>query len=196
MKTVFLDKDGTLIPNIPYNVDPELISWAPGAARALQELHKAGYRLIVITNQSGVARGFFDEGALAAVEARLREMMTQLGVRLSAFYYCPHHVEGMVERYSFACDCRKPEPGMLLRAMQEHGIDPHEAWYVGDFLSDIEAGRRAGCRTVLVTSEDEMPRELTPERLPHAVVEDLHQAARVIIALDELRQRKCNSHRS
>lgn len=181
--TVFLDKDGTMIVNVPYNVDPDRIEWAPGAVEGLRCLHAAGYRLIVITNQSGVARGYFTESDLVGVEDRLRTMMAAIGVPLAGFYYCPHHVEGTVEEYTIACDCRKPAPGLLLRAAREHNIDPRQSWFVGDILNDVEAGRRAGCQTILVNSDGETEWHLTPQRLPHHITADLGEAARIITAV-------------
>src|SRR5581483_4877145 len=108
---VFLDKDGTLVDDVPYNVDPERIRLTDGALDGLRRLHAADYLLIVVSNQSGVARGYFEEAALGAVEARLRELLGAAGVPLAGFYYCPHHPDGAVERYAVACACRKPASG-------------------------------------------------------------------------------------
>src|SRR4051794_10145376 len=142
-RAIFLDKDGTLIEDVPYNVDPARIRLAPGAAEGLPRLHAAGFRLIVISNQSGVARGLFAEEALGGVRDRLRELLADVGVPLDGFYYCPHHPEGVVPEYALACACRKPEPGMILDSAREHGIEPGQSWFVGDILDDVEAGRRA-----------------------------------------------------
>ena len=115
-RAIFLDKDGTLIPNVPYNVDPALIDLSPGAADGLRQLHAAGYKLIVVTNQPGVAYGYYDEQALLLVEQRLTELMAEAGVPLTDFYYCPHHPEGAVPRYQLRCRCRKPDCGLLEEA--------------------------------------------------------------------------------
>ncbi|MDQ4077783.1 MAG: HAD family hydrolase [Chloroflexota bacterium] len=183
---VFLDKDGTLIENVPYNVDPEQIRWAPGAEEGIQLLHDAGYHLIVITNQSGVARAYFQEEELEGVEACLRKMMARVNVPLLDFYYCPHHPEGVLPRYATVCSCRKPEPGMLDQATCDHDIDLARSWLVGDILDDIEAGRRMGCRTVMVDSGGETEWILSRGRLPHHVASDLSEAARIIAALTEV----------
>ncbi len=183
-RAVFLDKDGTMIDDIPYNVDPALMTLAPGAAEGLPLLHRLGYRLVVVSNQSGVARGHFPESAIAAVEDRLRSMLAELGVPLAAFVYCPHHPEGTVAEYSIACDCRKPAPGMLLRTAREHVIDLARSWLVGDILDDVEAGRRAGCRTILVDNGNETEWILSPGREPHHRAADLGQAARIIAETD------------
>lgn len=177
-RAVFLDKDGTLIPDLPYNVDPRRIQLAPGAELGLPLLHAAGYRLIVITNQSGIARGYFPETALAPVEARLRQLLLEIDIPLTGFYYCPHHPEGIVAEYTVPCDCRKPAPGLLIRAAQDHDIVLEASWLVGDILHDVEAGCRAGCRTVLIDNGNETEWQ-SPES-PHAIVADLAEAGLVI----------------
>src|SRR5690348_9945301 len=130
-RAIFFDKDGTLIEDIPYNADPGAIRLTDGAADAIRSLSAAGYRLIVITNQSGVARGFFPVAALAGVRTRVEELVRQAGASLAGFYFCPHHPEGAVPEYAVACECRKPAPGLLLRAAAEHGINLAGSWVVG-----------------------------------------------------------------
>jgi D,D-heptose 1,7-bisphosphate phosphatase len=179
-QAVFLDKDGTLIKDVPYNVDPELIGLTPGAVEGLQGLSAAGYELIVITNQSGVARGYFPESALVAVEERVRQLLAGVGVPLAGFYYCPHHPDGVVQEFATNCYCRKPEPGLLLRAADNHGIDLSQSWFIGDILNDVEAGRRAGCKTVLIDNGNETEWQLSFGRSPHYIVADLAEAALVI----------------
>jgi len=185
VKAVFLDKDGTLIEDVPYNADPDRIRLMPRAAEGLFRLHAAGYSLVVVSNQAGVARGYFDEEALVPVEARLRELLDEAGVLLAGFYYCPHHPEGSVEPYAIECDCRKPQPGMILQASRDLGVDPKESWLVGDILNDVEAGRKAGCKTVLIDNGNETEWVLTRERLPDHVARDLAEAASIILAVDE-----------
>jgi histidinol-phosphate phosphatase family protein len=182
--TVFLDKDGTLIEDVPYNVDPDRISLTEGAADGLRALNAAGYRLVVVSNQSGVARGYFVESALDAVERRLRDLLGGAGVPLTGFYTCPHHPDGCIARYSIACGCRKPAPGLLERAARDHGISLAHSWLVGDILHDIEAGRRAGCRTVLLDVGHETEWEQTPLRIPDFTAANLAEAARLIIDAD------------
>lgn len=177
---VFLDKDGTLVEDVPYNVDPAQIRLTVGAVEGLRALDQARYRLIVVSNQSGVARGYFAETALQAVEARLRELLGAVGVPLAGFYYCPHHPEGPVSAYAVACGCRKPAPGLLLRAARDHGIDLTRSWFVGDILNDVEAGHRAGCRTVLLDVGGETEWAWSPWRVPDRVTGDLAEAARLI----------------
>lgn len=179
-RAVFLDKDGTLIHDVPYNVDPALIRFLPGTAEGLRALHTAGFQLIVVSNQSGVAHGYFPEEALAAVEARLRDLFAAVGVPLAGFYYCPHHPDGSVPEYAVSCVCRKPFPGMILRAAREHDIDRTQSWFIGDILHDIEAGHRAGCRAILIANGNETVWELSPERTPDALAADLDEAAQII----------------
>lgn len=184
-RAIFLDKDGTLVHNVPYNVAPERIQLMPGVAEGLQRLHAAGYTLIVITNQSGVARGYFAEEALDGVEARLRDLLAEYGVPLAGFYYCPHHPDGVEPAYATTCTCRKPAAGLLLQAAHDHDIECSQSWLIGDILNDIEAGRRAGCRTVLVDTGGETEWELSPDRMPHHIVDNVAAAARVITTLQQ-----------
>ncbi len=184
MRAVFLDKDGTLIEDVPYNVDPQQIKLTSGAIEGLLLLQQAGYKLIVITNQSGVARGYFPESALVAVEERLRQLLATEGIYLADFYYCPHHPDGVVPEFSLACDCRKPAPGLLLRAAGEHNIDLRSSWFVGDILNDVEAGHCAGCKTILLDNGNETEWELSPIRTPDFIVTDLIEAAQVILSAD------------
>jgi histidinol-phosphate phosphatase family protein len=179
---VFLDKDGTLVDDVPYNVDPDKVRLSRGAAAGLGALHAAGYRLVVVSNQSGVARGYFAEEALEGVRRRLAELLAAAGVPLAGFYWCPHHPAGAVAAYSVACDCRKPAPGLILRAARELDLDLGASWLVGDILDDVEAGRRAGCRTVLLDNGHETGWRRAPQREPHAVAADLGEAARLILA--------------
>ena len=179
---VFLDKDGTLIPDVPYNVDPARITLVDGALPTLRRLVDAGYRLIVITNQSGVARGYFDEAALPAVEQRLRELLAAGGLALDGFYYCPHHPDGVVPEYAIACGCRKPAPGLLQHAAREQGVDLAQSWFVGDILNDVEAGNRAGCRTILIDNGNETEWVQSTHRTPTAVVNEFSEIAEVILA--------------
>jgi D-glycero-D-manno-heptose 1,7-bisphosphate phosphatase len=182
-RTVFLDKDGTLIDDLPYNVDPRRVRFAPGAREAVRLLSEAGYRLIVATNQAGIARGYFTEPELRAVERHLRDEVEALGGRLEAFYFCPH-LPGGVNEFAIECDCRKPEPGMIRQAVDELGVRPDRAWFVGDTWMDVLAGRRGGCRTIMVGPEARDAAALPPDRRPEFAVRDLLDAARVILAED------------
>ena len=182
-RAVFLDKDGTLIEDVPYNVDPNRIQLTQGALEGLHLLYTSGHQLIVITNQSGVARGYFSESALVAVEERIRQMLLEVGVQLAGFYYCPHHPNGVVADYAIACSCRKPEPGLLIRAAADYSIDLAQSWFIGDILNDVEAGCRVGCKTILINNGNETEWQLSPQRLPDYIVADLAEAAQVIVSV-------------
>lgn len=183
-RAVFLDKDGTLIVDVPYNVDPEQIRLTEGAIAGLQALHRAGYLLIVVSNQSGVARGFFPAAALRPVEARLRTILDTAGLPLAGFYCCPHHPDGTVTRYAVRCECRKPAAGLIELAAREHQIDLARSWMIGDILHDIEAGRQAGCRTILLDVDHETEWQVTPARVPDAIAPNLQVAAQIILNSD------------
>ncbi len=184
MRAAFLDKDGTLVEDIPFNIDPARIRLMPHAGNGLRLLRDAGFALFVVTNQSGVARGLFAESALAAVEARLRAMLADEGVALHGFAWCPHEPSGVIGRYARSCACRKPMPGMLHAAAREHGIDLEASWMIGDILNDIEAGRRAGCRTVLLDNGHETEWLTGPLRTPDIVAAHLLDAALAIKRID------------
>ncbi len=179
-RAVFLDKDGTLIADEPYNVDPDRIVLLPGVLEGLQQLHAAGYLPIIVSNQSGVARGFFSISALRGVEARLRELLHRAGVPLAGFYFCPHHPQGIVPPYAMECLCRKPQPGLLLQAACMHHVNLARSWMIGDILDDMEAGRRAGCHTVLINNGHETEWRLSPQREPEHSAGDFLEATQYI----------------
>jgi D,D-heptose 1,7-bisphosphate phosphatase len=181
-KAVFFDKDGTLIDNVPYNVDPEKVRLASGALEGVRLLHEAGFNIYIGTNQSGVARGHFSEAALLPVRDRLAQLLGEVGVPLDGFYYCPHLPDAPVRNYAVQCFCRKPNPGLLFQAARDHDVNLAKSWVVGDILNDVEAGRRADCRTVLVDNGNETEWELSPLRRPHFTVTNLLDVARVILA--------------
>ena len=147
---VFLDRDGTLIEEVNYLAHPEQVRLIPGAADAVRALNAAGVLVVVVTNQAGVARGYFPEARVAAVHAHLSALLAEHGARVDAYYHCPHHPTAGLGRYRVDCDCRKPKPGLLLAAARELDIDLSRAWMIGDKPCDAGAGRAAGCRTLLV----------------------------------------------
>jgi D,D-heptose 1,7-bisphosphate phosphatase len=179
---VFLDKDGTLVENVPYCADPDRIRLGRGAREGLTLLRRAGYELVVVSNQSGVARGLFPEAALAPLAAKLKRILLEAGIPLRGLLYCPHHPDAVVERYRLRCACRKPAPGLLLRAAAMYGLELRASWMVGDILDDVEAGQRASCRTVLLDVGGETEWRPGPGRQPHHVAGDLWEAARLIAA--------------
>ena len=162
-KAVFVDRDNTIIEDRAYSADPAGIVPLAGAIEAMRRLQDAGYLLVIVTNQSGVARGFFEEDALRAFNTQLLERLRDEGVTVAGLYYCPHYAAGAVARYAISCDCRKPAPGMLMQAAEEHGIDLAQSWMIGDKADDVGAGKAAGCRTIRVhtgeapAADDEEP---------------------------------------
>lgn len=170
---VFLDKDGTLVENVPYNVDPARLQFTPGALPALRRLQAAGHALIIVTNQPGLALGRFGHADWQALQAALTTRLAEAGIRIEACYHCPHAPDA-------GCDCRKPAPGMLRRAALAHGLDLAASWMVGDILDDIEAGHRAGCRAILLDVGHETVWRSGPCREPVHRATDLLDAARYI----------------
>jgi D-glycero-D-manno-heptose 1,7-bisphosphate phosphatase len=150
---VFLDRDGVLIEDRNLLTRAEDICVLAGVPQALGSLKQAGFRLIVVSNQSVVARGLLTEPQLATLHAELLRLLQRAGApKLDAIYVCPHHPEATVPAYRVECECRKPRPGSLHRAAREHGLDLARSFMVGDRITDIITGVRAGCRTVLITS--------------------------------------------
>jgi D,D-heptose 1,7-bisphosphate phosphatase len=165
---VFLDRDGTINEEVGYLDRMEKLQLIPGAAEAIRLINASGMKTVVVTNQSGVARGIFDEAFVAQVHARLGEMLREEGASLDGIYYCSHHpTEGRGD-YLRVCECRKPAPGLLLRAVAELHIDPARSYMVGDTLKDIEAGCRAGVQGILVRTGygEEAAAELGPDEKP------------------------------
>jgi D-glycero-D-manno-heptose 1,7-bisphosphate phosphatase len=147
---VFLDRDGVVIEDSHYLGDPSRVKLLPGSAESIALLNRAGWQVVVATNQSGVARGLFSLGSVGEVHDRIDEQLRPFQARVDAYYFCPHHPEAEMREFRVDCDCRKPKPGLLLRAAEVHGLDLAASWMIGDRLSDLEAGSAAGCRTVLV----------------------------------------------
>jgi D-glycero-D-manno-heptose 1,7-bisphosphate phosphatase len=147
-KAVFIDRDGTINVDGPYLSDPDKFRMYPGVGKGVKRLKDAGFKIIVVTNQSGIARGYFTEDDLAAVHNRMKEEFARFGVSLDGIYYCPHHPDE-------GCNCRKPEPGLLLKATADHEIDTARSYMVGDKQLDMIAGAKIGAQTLLVSSETE-----------------------------------------
>ena len=152
-RAVFLDRDGTIIEDVGYLDDCSRIKFLPGAVEFIRLLNKSGYKVIVVTNQAGVAKGYFSEEKLQEINARLLAIISGLGAHINKIYYCPHHIEGTVEEYKKECSWRKPNPGMIKEAAREYDLDMANSFMIGDKISDIEAGYRAGCRTILLTGQ-------------------------------------------
>ncbi len=171
-KVVILDRDGTMVIDRGYLHDPAGLEFEPNAAEGLKCLHLAGFRLVVITNQSGVGRGLFNLEQLEAMNARLLTMVESAGARLERIYYCPHAPGA-------GCVCRKPAQALLMQAAAELGFNAAAATVIGDKESDIEFGRRAGARTILIASHGPTPRLRTT---PDLIARDLVEAARAVVS--------------
>ncbi|MFX0104107.1 MAG: D-glycero-beta-D-manno-heptose 1,7-bisphosphate 7-phosphatase [Candidatus Hodarchaeota archaeon] len=144
-KAVFLDRDGVINKEVNYLSHPEDFEFIKGSIEALKILKQKNYLLIVITNQAGIARGFFTEETLKIIHDKMIRILKQNEIELDDIYYCPHHPE-----FTGLCDCRKPNPGMILKAKLKHNINLNSSYMVGDTLIDIETGKLAKCKTVLV----------------------------------------------
>jgi D-glycero-D-manno-heptose 1,7-bisphosphate phosphatase len=187
-KAVFFDKDGTLICDVPYNVDCAKVRFSPGALEAARRLADAGYAIVVVSNQSGIARGYFATEDVRRIQKHLRQLLQSHGIPLAGFYFCPHHPEGTSPEFRQECDCRKPAPGMLLRAAEELDIALEQSWMIGDILDDVEAGHRAGCRCILYDVGGETDWHYSPLRRPELVVADLRAASDHILDAETQQQ--------
>ena len=171
---VFLDRDDTIIRDPGYLSDPNGIDILPGAAEAIRVLNKSGIPAIIITNQSGIARGFFKEETLEAIHKRITTLLAGQGARIDAIYYCPHHPDGIREEYRLACTCRKPQPGLLLRAAQDFGLDLTHCYLVGDKPIDIETIHKVGGKGILVRTGKNMALKAIPDFMADSVKDAVH----------------------
>ncbi|NUO08763.1 MAG: HAD family hydrolase [Candidatus Brocadia sp.] len=178
-KAVFLDRDGTIVVHEPYLSSPDQLKLLPNTAEGIRLFREYGYLIIVITNQSGIARGFFDEERLMLIHKKLMGMLEEKGVFVDDLFYCPHHMEGIVERYKMDCDCRKPKPGMLREAARRHQIDLTQSLMIGDSETDMLAGKNAGCRCVLIRNDRIDEISAAPVTGTDYMVKDLLEAARL-----------------
>jgi D-glycero-D-manno-heptose 1,7-bisphosphate phosphatase len=181
---IFFDRDGTLNEEVGYAGRAEQFHLLPMAPAAVRRVNEAGWAAVVITNQAGVARGFYSEADVAALHRLMGERLGAGGAHLDGIYYCPHHPRGSVAGYSGPCSCRKPEPGMLRQAERELGLDIEASWVIGDRLHDIACAHTVGARGVLVrTGFGERALAGTIEDVVHDVVPD-HVAADVAAAVE------------
>ncbi len=163
---LLLDRDGTIIHNRHYLADPEGIEFMPGALEGLTRLRDLGFEFVLVTNQSGVGRGYFSEERLGAIHDRLEALLGAAGIRLAGIYYCPHAPE-------FDCDCRKPRTGMVRRAARDLGLQIADCAMIGDSAADMQLARNLGIPGIFVRGQYELPGDI----IPAATVENLVQAA-------------------
>lgn len=173
-KAIFIDKDGTLIHNVPYNVNPDLIRFEKTAFESMYLLQQQGFLIIIITNQPGIALKYYKEEDLKQVEDTISKLLLKNKVTLQGFYYCPHSAES-------ECACRKPRPGLLKKAANDLQIDLSQSWMIGDILNDVEAGNRSGSKTILIDNGNETEWVVGNQRTPDFIVKNLHEAAEIIL---------------
>jgi D-glycero-D-manno-heptose 1,7-bisphosphate phosphatase len=179
-RAVFIDRDGTINEEKEYLYRPEAFEFIPGVPEAIRILGEAGFLVVVVTNQSGVARGYYGEDDVRSLHRYMDELLLTAGAKVDAYYFCPHHPVNGVGEYRIECRCRKPMPGMLLQAVFDLGIDLSASWMIGDKLADVEAGIAAGCRSAMVlTGYGTEEQTNLPADVP--VFKDLLAAARAIL---------------
>jgi D-glycero-D-manno-heptose 1,7-bisphosphate phosphatase len=181
---VFLDRDGTVIEERGYLGRLDLIELLPGSAEAIRRLKAAGYAVVIVTNQAGIARGLFDEAFVQSAHARLDAMLRESGVAVDGYYYCPHHPDGVVDRYRLVCGCRKPAPGMVRQAAAALDLDLARSFVVGDKWLDIGLARNSGATGALVRTGYAGGDEVVPPPgcEPAVIVDTLLDAAHWILA--------------
>lgn len=171
-RAVFIDRDGTMAKDVHYCSRPEDFELFSNTARAIRMLNQDGFKVIVITNQSGIARGYFTEETLANIHKKMKHELAKRGAWVDAIYYCPHHPDGN-------CDCRKPKPKLVFQASAEHDIDLERSFVVGDLQMDIELGKAVACKTILI--EGSSPVRDRGVTGPDAIASDLLEAAHIIL---------------
>jgi D,D-heptose 1,7-bisphosphate phosphatase len=184
-KAVFLDKDGTLIHDVPYNIDSEKIVLYEGVGESLLLLQDYGFKIIVVTNQPGVAYGYFEEKMLKTVFDSISGILLTYSVKIDDYYYCPHHPQGKVEYYTKNCLCRKPGAGLILQAAKDWNINLSQSWMIGDILNDTEAGNRAGCRSILIDNGNETEWIMSSIRKPAYTVNTFAEAIERVLSEDK-----------
>lgn len=183
-KAFFLDRDGVINAEVDYLYKPEEVVLCPNVGKAIRKINQAGYLAVVVSNQSGIARGMFTLREVKAVEQKICEMIAPENARLDAFYYCPHHKAGVVPQLAVECDCRKPKPGLLLNAIRDLGIDPSASFLIGDQLSDLRAGEDAGCKAVVMVTTGHGPENLEKAQAENRIVKPgLLEAVEYLLAL-------------
>ncbi len=185
-KAIFLDRDGTLNEEAGYINHVSRLKFLPGIWEAIRVLKEARYKIIVLTNQAGLARGYFNEETLGQVHGKLMQTAKKNNAEIDALYFCPHLPGATVEKYNHECDCRKPKPGMLIKAQKEHNIDLKQSFMIGDRFKDVEFGKGQGLSTVFLLTgyglgEYCNERKTWPFQ-PDYICKDLETAANVILA--------------
>ena len=180
-KAVFLDRDGTIIEDSGYISSPDQIKFIPGSIEAIKQLNQAGYKVIIISNQAGIARGLLTEDMLQTIDKIIHRQILSGGGHIDASYYCPHHPEHGVYPYKQVCECRKPHPGLIKRAVRDQALELAGSFMVGDKSSDVETGKRAGVKTVFVRTGHGREDETKLKEKPDHRADNLAEAVRWIL---------------
>lgn len=187
-RAVFIDRDGTINKEVNYLHKIEDLEILPGVAEGVKLLNEAGFVVVVPTNQSGIARGYYDVEDMQKINEEISRILSKNRARIDAFYFCPHHPKGKVDTFSVSCNCRKPKPGMFLKAAEEHNIDFRASFSIGDKIRDLEPAKKLGCRGILVKTgygEEELGNRDCWNVEPDYVAEDLKDAALWIVKNEE-----------
>lgn len=183
-RAVFLDRDGVITQDPPHYAHKlSQLALIPRSADAIRLLNENEFKVIVVSNQSGIARGYYREEDAVLFNQAMKEMLGNNSARIDAIYYCPHHPEAKIDKYRIDCNCRKPKPGMLKRAEEELDIDSKQSFMVGDKLSDIEAGKRGGCKTIMVRTGHGIEELKSNEISCDYIANDLYDAVERILYL-------------
>jgi D,D-heptose 1,7-bisphosphate phosphatase len=189
-KAVFIDRDGVIneiiyhkemgILDSPFNADQ--IKLLPDVGKAISELKKMGYKTIIVSNQPGIAKNRFSEEEFSKMKEKVRDELKKQGAVVDDEYYCIHHPYGKIEEYTKKCNCRKPEPGMILKAAEKHNIDLSNSWMIGDGITDIQAGKKAGCKTIMIgRMKCDLCQKMAEENAePDHITPTLYEASKII----------------
>lgn len=185
-KAVFLDRDGTIIEDVGHINSYDKIKFLPRVSKAVALLNKSGFKVIVVSNQAGVAKGYTTERKVKEINRIIKETLAKCGAVIDKIYYCPHHKDGIVEKYKKDCSCRKPNTGMIEQATKEFDIDLKKSFMIGDKACDIEAGYKAGCKTAILANQNPIKKEET-KVLPDYIAEDLYWAVKMITYYERMK---------
>jgi len=187
-KAVFLDRDGTICEEVGYMDSIEQMKLIPRSGEAVRMLNQQGFKVVVITNQAGVARGLFPESRLEELHAEMGRQLKAEGARVDAIYYCPHHPTEGTPPYRQECECRKPAIGLLRRAAADLNLNLPSSYMIGDHFSDVECGQRAGAQTVLLLTghgQETLEKRATWTKLPSYIAADLYEAVQWVLERGE-----------
>jgi D-glycero-D-manno-heptose 1,7-bisphosphate phosphatase len=183
-KAIFMDRDGTLIKDPGYINNPDQVKLLSGASEALKQFKEMGYKRVIVTNQSGVARGIVSEVVLKKIHERLQKLLAHEGAGIEGIYYCPYHPDGVIEKYRTESENRKPNPGMILAAAKEMDINLDQSWVIGNSYRDIAAGQRAGCKTILINAEFDQTYRKPTDPVPDKQAVNMKEAVNIVKMCD------------